>query len=77
MAMNNGSCRCESCGQRFRSLQAFEMHRAGAFGALWKADRRCLTEAEMLLRGMRENSHGAWVTGREFHVSATKGTMAA
>jgi len=35
-------------------------------GALWKRDRPYLTIAEMLRRGMSENSHGAWVTGREF-----------
>jgi hypothetical protein len=64
--MNNGSCRCESCGQRFRSLTAFDMHRTGGYTTLWPADRRCVTQLEMRAKGMKRNEHGAWTTGREF-----------
>jgi hypothetical protein len=66
--MNNGACICSSCGQRFRSLSAFDMHRTGSYtSTLWEqARRRCLTVAEMAAKGMQRNEHGAWTTGVEF-----------
>lgn len=66
--MNNGSCRCESCGQRFRSVSAFDMHRTSSYtSTLWEPARRhCLSAAEMAAKGMHLNEHCAWTTGVEF-----------
>jgi len=66
--MANSSCRCEACGERFRSLSAFDFHRTGSYtSTLWeRARRRCLSVAEMAARGMRRNEHGVWTTGIEF-----------
>jgi hypothetical protein len=63
----NGSCRCDVCGQRFRSLTSFDMHRTGAYArGREKHTRRCLRVEEMAAKGMRRNDHDAWTTGREF-----------
>jgi hypothetical protein len=64
----SGICRCESCGQWFRSVSAFDFHRTGSYTTtLWEpARRRCLTPGEMAKRDMRLNEHGVWTTGVEF-----------
>lgn len=49
---------CQGCKQYFNSNTAFEMHRRGEFGV----DRRCLTEEEMLARGMALNAKSFWVS---------------
>jgi len=51
-------CQCAACSARFNSVVAFERHRTGKYGH----DRRCLTESEMLDKGMAVNSAGYWVT---------------
>ena len=49
---------CQGCKKYFNSNTAFEMHRRGEFGV----DRRCLTEEEMLARGMALNAKSFWVS---------------
>lgn len=49
---------CQGCKKYFNSNTAFEMHRRGEFGI----DRRCLTEEEMLARGMALNAKSFWVS---------------
>jgi hypothetical protein len=70
--VSNGSCRCDACGLRFRSLSAFDMHREGDYSGTSrrKHTRRCLSVEEMAAKGMRRNDHGAWTTGREFTKAA-------
>lgn len=50
-------CRCNACGKYFTAVTPFDLHRVGAYEA-----RRCLTTAEMLGIGMRENGRGYWIT---------------
>jgi hypothetical protein len=50
---------CRSCGLLFRSTAAFDKHRTGS---LAKGERRCLTETEMLAKGMAINYQGLWVS---------------
>lgn len=47
---------CAGCGSLFNSTRAFDMHRAGEFGV----GRRCLTEAEMLAKGMVIGADAFW-----------------
>lgn len=46
-------CRCGACGEYFKSVSGFDMHRI---------DSGCLTRAEMLARGMSVNERGYFVT---------------
>jgi hypothetical protein len=56
---------CPTCGHFFASTYAFDAHRTGPFGTEKnpKSNRRCLTLAEMVGRGMVRNSHFWWVSG--------------
>lgn len=54
---DRGKCRCGGCGKAFRRLSTFDSHRIGLM-----ADRRCLTGAELLEMGFREDSQGFWRT---------------
>lgn len=58
MKLTPGSnyCRCSACGEYFRSVRAFDKHRAGSFSA----DRRCLTRAEMSECGLELHRRGYW-----------------
>jgi hypothetical protein len=47
---------CTSCKHYFNSIGAFEKHRTGAMN-----NRRCLTEDEMINKGMSVNSAGFWI----------------
>lgn len=58
MKLSGDRCRCCACGAHFNSTRAFDKHRRGDYGI----DRRCLTAAEMLARGMAQNATGFWVT---------------
>ena len=49
---------CQGCKAYFNSTYAFDKHRTGKHGH----DRRCLTEAEMLEKGMSVNKDGFWIT---------------
>lgn len=50
---------CPSCGEYFKSNAAFSKHLTGPVAT---TERRCMTEAEMLNKGMSKNSKGFWVT---------------
>ena len=49
---------CGGCHQMFTSLSAFDMHRTGKFE---RKKRRCLTEQDMLAKGMVQNTKGWWM----------------
>ena len=55
---------CRSCEQDFGGVHAFDMHRTGKHEHLYSDEhpdgRRCLTETEMLARGMYLNAQGRW-----------------
>lgn len=59
---------CPTCGERFRSVRAFDMHRTGEYGRVGPggqylpAQRRCLTVSEMQAAGMLRNKRGLWIT---------------
>ena len=50
---------CPSCGEMFKSIDAFDAHRTGKFNI----DRRCMTVVEMQQSGMAINDNGLWVSG--------------
>ena len=69
--------KCGACGNVFRSVYAFDLHRVGSFGdAIYrdgdgkkkspvgytKPSRRCLSEEEMLEKGMSQNDQGQWIS---------------
>lgn len=47
---------CTGCGLLFNSSHAFDKHRHGAHGV----DRRCMTEPEMLAKGMVRGADNFW-----------------
>lgn len=49
---------CPTCGELFESISSFDAHRHGVFGK----DRRCMTEQEMLFKGMSKNKYKRWIT---------------
>lgn len=55
---------CPSCGKLFNSTRAFEKHRYGEWGNehYTHAKRRCLSESEMLEKGMAISSTGWWIS---------------
>lgn len=71
-------CSCSACSAIFTCVSAFDMHRVGSFGEpIYAASRsgksrevvghtpharRCLTEGEMLAKGMARNDKGWWMT---------------
>ena len=71
-------CSCSVCSAIFTCVSAFDMHRVGSFGEpIYAAsrsgkslqvirhtphERRCLTEYEMLAKGMVTNEKGWWMT---------------
>jgi len=50
-------CECAGCHQRFNSLSAFDLHRAGLHGI----DRHCREPGEMIAIGMSRNDAGFWI----------------
>lgn len=48
-------CHCEGCHRTFTGVKAFDVHRRGR-----GIDRRCVTSAEMLALGLRQNLLGRW-----------------
>ena len=79
---------CAACGETFTCLSAFDMHRVGSYSQPIFAQsrsgksqrvigrtpnqRRCLTEQEMLAKGMVKNGKGRWMT-RASEVHWTEG----
>ena len=57
--LSGDRCRCPTCGEYFNSTRAFDRHRTGTYQPL---ERRCLTTAEMEVRGMSRNVRGFWIT---------------
>ncbi len=57
MKLTGDRNQCQGCKVFFNSVAAFDKHRDGPHGG----GRRCLTEAEMLAKGMAKNSAGFWV----------------
>lgn len=57
MKLSGDRNQCPTSGAYFNSSRAFDKHRVGAFSV----DRRCLTEQEMLDKGMARNAAGFWV----------------
>lgn len=57
--LTGARCRCGACGFYFNSIGAFDRHRAGP-----PTNRRCLSPAEMVARGMTTNDTGFWVRSR-------------
>jgi hypothetical protein len=51
-SMNN---QCPSCGLMFKAVYAFDLHRTGPFNA-----RKCLTEDQLLTKGLTPNYTGLW-----------------
>lgn len=55
-------CVAPGCHQTFSGTTAGDMHRVGKHHVSTGPDRRrCMTEAEMLARGMTRNSFGIWM----------------
>ncbi len=57
MKLTGDRNQCQGCKTYFNSTAAFDKHRSGQHGV----DRRCLTEPEMLTKGMAKGSTGFWV----------------
>lgn len=57
---------CTGCHATFTGTTSGDMHRVGEHGV----DRRCLTDEEMLTKGMTQNPRGFWTTGREMPLTA-------
>lgn len=54
---------CSTCHESFSCTAAGDKHRVGDHAVSFGPDRRrCLTETEMLARGMARNSKGVWMT---------------
>lgn len=53
----SATCFCNRCGDYFASVYPFDLHLVGE-----ATDLRCLTEVEMLERGMSRNVRGHWVS---------------
>jgi hypothetical protein len=55
---------CATCGRDFGGTRAFDLHRIGKHAYLHSHEhpdgRRCMTEAEMLERGLYLNANGRW-----------------
>ena len=51
---------CPSCGEMFKSVDAFDRHRTGRIGV----NRRCMSVVEMQHCGMSMNDAGLWVSER-------------
>ncbi len=56
VALRGDRNQCAGCGCLFNSTHAFEKHRAGEHGV----SRRCLSEGEMLAKGMVLGVDGFW-----------------
>lgn len=62
--LTGNRCECGACHQRFNSVSAFDLHRAGVRGV----DRHCREPSEMLAIGMSQNALGFWIERRRGEV---------
>lgn len=53
---------CPTCSLYFNSDHSFDKHRTGTIGNTTDNPRRCMSEEEMLSRGMGINKRGWWVS---------------
>lgn len=58
MKLSGDRNQCQGCKAYFNSTYAFDKHRTGEFGI----DRRCLSDNEMLNKGMALNDSGFWIS---------------
>lgn len=56
MKLNGARNQCRGCNRYFNSNGAFEKHRIGEHGV----NRRCMTEEEMIAKGMVLRPDGFW-----------------
>jgi hypothetical protein len=57
-------CLCGACGEFFNRASTFTAHRTGPFAPIGRPDtRRCLTVAEMQVRGWSRDAAGFWRPG--------------
>ena len=56
MKLTGDRNQCRGCNAYFNSTDAFSKHRTGPHDS-----RRCLTDAEMLGKGMVKNAAGFWI----------------
>lgn len=57
--LTGNRCQCAGCGDYFNSTSTFDRHRAGAYDT--RTSRRCLSPAELILRGWSRNGGGFWI----------------
>lgn len=56
--LTGSRCLCRGCNEYFNSVHAFDRHRVWASPTV----QRCLTDEEMVGKGMSVNSSGFWIT---------------
>jgi hypothetical protein len=56
MKLNGARNQCRGCKRYFNSNGAFDKHRTGDHGV----DRRCMTDEEMIAKGMVLRDDGFW-----------------
>ena len=67
---------CPTCHETFTGNQSGEMHRTGRHGTTTGPDRRrCLTEAEMLNKGMIRDERGRWKSTAETYTGPARTTV--
>lgn len=59
---NSERNQCPTCSRYFSSDYSFDKHRTGTIGNTTDNPRRCMSEEEMLSRGMGINKRGWWVS---------------
>lgn len=64
--LTGNRCQCPACGLLFTSPREFDRHRVGQHAGTkeWRSSRRCLSPAELLLRGWVRNARGFWMKSR-------------
>lgn len=60
MKLRGNHCQCGACGRYFNSLTAFDKHRTGPFSHN-VLSRECLTDEQMVAKGMSVSAKGWWV----------------
>ncbi len=58
---NSSHCKCAACGLYFKSVRAFERHRAGPYASTTSgSDRACVRPARMPEAGLELDLRGFW-----------------
>lgn len=58
LKVNHTYCKCSGCNKYFKSVSAFDKHRYSKN----REPRRCLSDEEMIKKGMAINSSGYWIS---------------